>query len=130
MKLDRRDVLGGMAAVAAAGLAAGSEPAAAQDRPRGRVKKIGTEEACSIPEAAERLGQLARSTWDNLDIKLVNTIYNAPALSVMSVSVSSWRIGRRKAGQTAARPGGVKTTLHCPVPELGKYSPSSSPRPA
>ncbi|MBN1237556.1 MAG: amidohydrolase [Gammaproteobacteria bacterium] len=39
---------------------------------------IATEEACSIPEVAERLGQLSRSTWDSLDIKLVGSIYNAP----------------------------------------------------
>lgn len=77
MALDRRQVLGGIAAAAAAGIAAtGSETARAQAR--GRVRKIGTEEACSIPEVAERLGEVARSAWDNLDLKLVKSIYDAP----------------------------------------------------
>jgi len=80
MKLGRRDVLGGLAAITAAGLASGAgNSAQAQTRGRGRVKKIATEEACSIPEVAERLGEVARSAWDNLDLKLVNSIYNAPA---------------------------------------------------
>jgi 5-carboxyvanillate decarboxylase len=43
------------------------------------MKKIGTEEACSIPEIAAALGACARTGWDNLDLKLVNQIYNAPA---------------------------------------------------
>lgn len=43
------------------------------------VRKIATEEACSIPEVAEALGHVARSGWDNLDMKLVGEIYNAPA---------------------------------------------------
>lgn len=80
MNLDRREILGGLAAIAASGLTGEtSEAAQAQARRRGRVKKIATEEACSIPEVAKRLGEVARSTWDNLDIKLVNSIYNAPA---------------------------------------------------
>lgn len=48
-------------------------------RSSGRAaRKIATEEACSIPEVAERLGQIARSGWRNLDIKLVGSIYAAP----------------------------------------------------
>ena len=43
-----------------------------------RVKKIATEEACSIPEVAAALGACARTVWDNLDLKLINQIYNAP----------------------------------------------------
>jgi 2,3-dihydroxybenzoate decarboxylase/5-carboxyvanillate decarboxylase len=80
MKMDRREVLGAVAAVAGAALAtSASDTARAQARGRGRVKKIATEEACSIPEVAQRLGEVARSTWDNLDIKLVSSIYNSPA---------------------------------------------------
>jgi 5-carboxyvanillate decarboxylase len=82
IKVDRRDMIRGMAALAAAGAAAGTAQgtAAQPARAPGRaVRKIATEEACSIPEVAERLGQLSRSTWGNLDIKLVDSIYNAPA---------------------------------------------------
>jgi 2,3-dihydroxybenzoate decarboxylase/5-carboxyvanillate decarboxylase len=83
MGIDRRDIIRGMAAVAATGLApaaGAAEQAEAQaPRSRGRVRKIATEEACSIPEVAARLGEVARTTWKNLDIKLVNSIYNAPA---------------------------------------------------
>lgn len=85
MRIDRRGALGGMATmaagVAAAGLTSGVS-GAGQAPPRTggrRVRKIATEEACSIPEVAEALGRVARSGWDNLDIKLVSDIYNAPA---------------------------------------------------
>jgi 5-carboxyvanillate decarboxylase len=82
MNVDRRDMIRGVAALAAAGVAAGAAQGtgAQPARSGGRaVRKIATEEACSVPEVAERLGQLSRSTWDNLDIKLVGSIYNAPA---------------------------------------------------
>ena len=79
--VDRREIIGGMAVVAAAALAAGdAKDAQAQNRPRGpRVKKIATEEACCIPEIAERYAQLTRSTWNNLDMKLLKQVYDAPA---------------------------------------------------
>lgn len=81
INLNRRDVLGGMAAAAATGFAAGAaQQAGAQPRSgTGSVKKIATEEACSIPEVAEALGEVARTRWDNLDNKLVSRIYNAPS---------------------------------------------------
>jgi 5-carboxyvanillate decarboxylase len=43
-----------------------------------RVRKIATEEACSIPEVAEALRHVARSASSNLDMKLVRQIYDAP----------------------------------------------------
>ncbi len=42
------------------------------------TKKIGTEEACSVPEVAAALRNVARTGWRNLDMKLVNMIYNQP----------------------------------------------------
>lgn len=50
-------------------------------RPGRASRKIATEEACSIPEVAELLGQVSRSTSGNLDMKLVGSIYDAPAES-------------------------------------------------
>jgi len=81
MDIDRRDVLGGLAALAATGLAGGASNTVQAQAPRSanRVKKIATEEACSIPEVAEALGEVARSGSKSLDMKLVNRIYNAPA---------------------------------------------------
>ena len=81
MGVDRRDLLGGVAAIAAAGLALGShQEARAQAGSRsGRMRKIATEEACSIPEVAKALGEVARSGSKSLDMKLLNRIYNAPA---------------------------------------------------
>lgn len=76
MQASRREVIGAVAGIAAAGLAAGcagGTPQAAQ-----RVRKIGTEEACSIPEVAAALGEVVRAGGDNLDLKLVASIYNAP----------------------------------------------------
>lgn len=84
MTMDRRELLGAMAiaaagaAGAAAGTAGASGEAKAAETPRKKVRKIGTEEASSIPEVAAALGQVARSGWRNLDMKLVNMIYNAP----------------------------------------------------
>ena len=42
------------------------------------TKKIGTEEACSVIEVADGLRNVARTGWKNLDLKLVNRIYNGP----------------------------------------------------
>ena len=82
MTLDRREMLGAMSAVAAAGAlgAAGvADSAATQTKKSGaRLRKIATEEACSVPEVAQALRNVAHSTWTNLDMLLVNSIYNAP----------------------------------------------------
>ena len=42
------------------------------------MRKIATEEACSIPEVANALRTTAQTAWTNLDMKLVNRIYNGP----------------------------------------------------
>ncbi len=79
MTIHRRDLLAGMTGVAVAGFAASESTVQAQDRgPGRRVRKVATEEACCIPEIAERYAQLSRSLWENLDFKLVGGIYNAP----------------------------------------------------
>jgi 5-carboxyvanillate decarboxylase len=80
MSVDRRQALGAMlGAAAAAGL---STDAAAQNAKPGRgrkpLRKIATEEACSIPAVAEALRHVARTASDNLDIPLVRMIYDAP----------------------------------------------------
>ncbi|GAB2521613.1 amidohydrolase family protein [Spirosoma aerophilum] len=45
-----------------------------------RVRKIATEEAFMIPEVAMAVRDLARRGGSNLDLKLLSTIYDAPAL--------------------------------------------------
>jgi len=81
MNIDRRDVLGGLAAFATMSLAGGASNTAQAQAARSAngVKKIATEEACSIPEIAEELGRVARAGGKSLDIKLLNRHYNAPA---------------------------------------------------
>jgi len=79
MNLDRREVIGAMSALTAAAVV-GADATAAQATLKGgsaKLRKIGTEEACSIPEVAAALHNVARTTWDSLDTKLVNRIYNA-----------------------------------------------------
>jgi 5-carboxyvanillate decarboxylase len=78
MAMDRRDVLRGLTVMAAAGVAGGAGQGA-MAQAQGRVRKIGTEEACSIPEVAEALGDVGRTLWGNLDLKLIRSIYDAPA---------------------------------------------------
>lgn len=96
MSVNRRDVLGGMAALAGAA-AAGTSGAQAQARKSGkRVRKIATEEACSIPEVAKALGQVASSTWDNLDIKLVSSIYKEPTSNPLLPQLLDIDAGRLK----------------------------------
>lgn len=41
-----------------------------------RVRLIATEEACSFPEVAAALGEVARAGGSNLDLKLVSAIYD------------------------------------------------------
>lgn len=40
------------------------------------MRKIATEEACSIPEVARALGEVAQAGGDSLDLKLLDGIYN------------------------------------------------------
>jgi predicted TIM-barrel fold metal-dependent hydrolase len=78
MTVDRREMLGAMSALTMAAVAgeAGSATEVGAKKPS---RKIATEEACSIPEVAQGLRDVARTTWSNLDMKLVARIYNAPA---------------------------------------------------
>jgi 5-carboxyvanillate decarboxylase len=83
MTIDRREMLGAMSAVAAAGALGGvsAETSAADGKAKksgAKFRKIATEEACSVPEVARALREVAHSTWTNLDMLLVNSIYNAP----------------------------------------------------
>ncbi len=98
MTIDRRKVLGSMSAMAAGAVAAstmggnasGASAAEATTKAGGtRVKKIATEEACSIPEVAEALRACSRTVWDNLDMKLIRPIYNAPKNKPMPYLLSS-----------------------------------------
>jgi 2,3-dihydroxybenzoate decarboxylase/5-carboxyvanillate decarboxylase len=57
---------------------AGETGAGTQPQMRKPSRKIATEEACSIPEVAHRLREVARGTSNSLDMKLVGRIYNAP----------------------------------------------------
>jgi 2,3-dihydroxybenzoate decarboxylase/5-carboxyvanillate decarboxylase len=82
MTIDRREMLGALSAVAAAGalgVSGATESAQAKAKKGGaRLRKIATEEACSVPEVAQALREVAHTTWTNLDMLLVNSIYNAP----------------------------------------------------
>jgi len=82
MTIDRREMLGALSAVAAAGalgVSGAAESAPARTKKGGaRLRKIATEEACSVPEVAQALRDVAHTTWTNLDMLLVNSIYNAP----------------------------------------------------
>lgn len=80
--MNRRDLIKSTMGLAAAASAATSISGKADPRGSGtrkKVRKVGTEEACSIPEVAEALRDVARTTWDNLDTILVDRLYNAPA---------------------------------------------------
>src|SRR5262249_31142492 len=44
-----------------------------------RARKIATEEACCIPEIAQRYAVISRSNGDSLDLKLMKSLYDAPA---------------------------------------------------
>ncbi len=78
MTVDRREMLGAMSALTMAAVA-GEASAATAARVQKPSRKIATEEACSISEVAQGLRAVARTTWSNLDMKLVGRIYNAPA---------------------------------------------------
>lgn len=51
-----------------------------------QVRKIATEEAFMIPEIATAVRDLARRSGSNLDLKLLSTIYDAPALVASTAS--------------------------------------------
>lgn len=85
--IDRRSVLLGMAGIATAAgwsvSAASTEgPLAAQDPksavPGGRLRKIATEEAFTIPEVAQAIRDVVRQGGPSLDLKLLRLIFDAP----------------------------------------------------
>jgi 5-carboxyvanillate decarboxylase len=89
-RVDRRTVLAGMSTIVAAavwpGAARGEEASSGRRDPRpnvagGRLRKIATEEAFTIPEIAEAVREVVRRGGPNLDLKLLNLIYGAPAES-------------------------------------------------
>ena len=73
-----RNAMGLAAGAVAVGATVSRTAGAKNSTIRKKVMKIATEEACSIPEVAEALGNVARTAWNNLDMRLVNIIYNAP----------------------------------------------------
>ena len=76
MTVDRREMLGAMSALTMAAVA-GDAAGATLPQTRRPSRKIATEEACSIPEVAQALREVARRGGNSLDLKLVNRIYNA-----------------------------------------------------
>jgi 5-carboxyvanillate decarboxylase len=83
MQPDRRAALRTISALAATA-AMGGTTSAATDAGRAKpaaggrhLRKIATEEACSVPEVAAQLRQTSRSLGPSLDLFLVGGIYNA-----------------------------------------------------
>lgn len=81
MAIDRRTALSRMSTIVTAAAlpelagAPGSPPRAVGER---RLRKIATEEAFSIPEVAEAVRDVVRRGGQNLDLKLLTLIYDAP----------------------------------------------------
>lgn len=80
--MDRRTALANLSRLGA-GVALGTlERAEAEHRgdvPRARsLRKIATEEACTVPEIAAALRDVVRAGGSNLDLPLLATIYDAP----------------------------------------------------
>lgn len=47
-------------------------------QPASKLRKIATEEACTVPEIVSALRDVVRAGGNNLDLPLLQTIYNAP----------------------------------------------------
>ena len=93
MDRDRRTVLGAGAAlaVAAATGAHGAQPAA-RVAPR-NYRRIATEEAWAIPEQREAIAAIARSSWNNLDVRNLRGGSSGAAGGPMGATLSA--LGRR-----------------------------------
>jgi 5-carboxyvanillate decarboxylase len=80
--MDRRTALLNLSSLAAAVASGTVERAHAEQSgaaPRSRnLRKIATEEACTIPEVATALRDVVRAGGSNLDLPLLATIYDAP----------------------------------------------------
>jgi predicted TIM-barrel fold metal-dependent hydrolase len=74
--MDRRDFIriSSQIAFAQALMAGGTTGAGAQTRPL----RIATEEACSFPEVTAEMKKVAAQGGDNLDIEIIQAIYNMP----------------------------------------------------
>lgn len=81
--MDRRTALAGLSSLSI-GAALGSlgDARAAHgsaDRTPGKLRKLATEEAFTVPEVAEALRRVVRAGGSNLDLPVLATIYDAPA---------------------------------------------------
>jgi len=76
MSMNRRSAIGGIAAIAMTGLSTSESQSQSLGQ---RVRKIATEEACCIPEIAQRYAVISRGNGDILDLKLMKSVYDAPA---------------------------------------------------
>ena len=82
--MDRRSALLGMSAIAVTALTDARDAAAASQASPGppggpgRLRKIATEEAFTIPEVAEATRDVVRQAGNNLDLKLLSLVYDAP----------------------------------------------------
>ena len=81
--MNRRTALANLAGLGVgATLASLRQAQAAQrdvGRRRGTLRKIATEEACTIPEVVNAMREVVRAGGSNLDLPLLATIYDAPA---------------------------------------------------
>lgn len=80
--IDRRTALLGLSAIAAGAVVGFGQTSSSDDfkktQKRGKVRIIATEEAFVIPEIADELRALVQRGGANLDLKLLDTIYNSP----------------------------------------------------
>ena len=80
--MNRRTALAGLstlgigAALGDLGQAAAAQSASA--RAVSTLRKIATEEACTVPEVASAFREVVRAGGSNLDLRLLRTIYDAP----------------------------------------------------
>jgi hypothetical protein len=81
--MSRRAALANLSALGIGATLAGlGEAQAAQGdvgRRRRKLRKIATEDACTIPEIVNALREVVRAGGSNLDLPLLKTIYDAPA---------------------------------------------------
>ena len=81
--MDRRTALAGLSKVAIGAtfgsLARSDAAQGVATRTPGKLRKIATEEACTIPEVVNAFREVVRAGGSNLDLRLLSTIYDAPS---------------------------------------------------
>ena len=95
LRVHRRSILGAGAALAVAGAVSAAGVGRSAGGGQRNFRRIATEEAWAIPEQRAAIAGIARSNWENLDVRNLRGGSSAPSAGAAPSGEGSGALGRR-----------------------------------